>query len=61
MRYFRLAGDHAKKLHDELVATSPMTREVQLDEKWSFVYKKEARCEQDEKTNGYNWDHTALG
>jgi hypothetical protein len=29
-----------------------MTREVQFDEKWSFVYKKEAHCEQDEKTYG---------
>ena len=52
MRYARLAGDHANKLHDELVATSPMTREVQLDEKWSFVYKKEAHCDQDEKHTG---------
>ena len=60
MRYARLAGDHANKLHNELVAISPMTREVQLDEKWSFVYKKEAHCEQDEKTYGDNWDHTAL-
>ena len=40
MRYARLAGDHAQKLHDELVSVSPMTREVQFDEKWSFVYKK---------------------
>jgi len=50
MRYARLAGGHARKLHDELVAASPLTRELQLDEKWSFVYKKEARCEECEKT-----------
>ena len=60
MRYARLAGDHAVKLHDELVAVSPTTREVQLDEKWSFVYKKEAHCDADEKTFGDNWDHTAI-
>lgn len=40
MRYARIAGDHAKKLHDELVAHSSMTKEVQLDEKWNFVNKK---------------------
>ena len=50
MRYARRAGGHARKLHDELVAVSPLTREVQFDEKWSFVYKKEARCEEGEKT-----------
>jgi hypothetical protein len=60
MRYARLAGDHAQKLHDELVAVSPLTRELQLDEKWSFVYKKEARCEEGEKTCGDNWDHVAI-
>jgi hypothetical protein len=60
MRYARIAGSHSQKLHDEFVAVSPTTREVQLDEKWSFVYKKEAHCEEDEKTCGYNWDHTAL-
>jgi len=60
MRYARLAGDHATKLHDELVAVSPRTREVQLDEKWAFAYKKEAHCNPDEKTCGDNWDHTAI-
>lgn len=60
MRYARIAGSHSQKLHDEFVAVSPTTREVQLDEKWSFVYKKEAHCEEDEKTCGDNWDHTAL-
>jgi LacI family transcriptional regulator len=39
-RYVRLAGNHAKLLHDELVEYSPRTKEVQYDEKWSFVRKK---------------------
>lgn len=38
----------------------PETREVQFDEKWSFVYKKEANCEVDEDERGDNWDHTAI-
>ena len=33
------AGGHAKKLHDELVRNLNV-REVQFDEKWSFVGKK---------------------
>src|SRR5262245_35307589 len=38
VRYSRLAGDHARQVHDELVAFSPNTREVRFDEKWSFVF-----------------------
>ena len=34
-----------RDLHDELVAVSPRTREVQFDEKWAFVAKKEAHCD----------------
>ena len=41
-RYSRLAGEHARDAHDELVALSPLTTEVQFDEKWAFVAKKEA-------------------
>ena len=44
-RYTALAGAHAEGLHDELVAFSPSTREVQADEKWGFVAKKEATCD----------------
>jgi LacI family transcriptional regulator len=36
-RYSKLAGKHAYKLHDELVAFSPYTRTLQFDEKWAFV------------------------
>src|SRR3954454_4950267 len=39
-RLSRLAGEQARDLHDELGAVSPRTREVQFDEKWSFVTKK---------------------
>ena len=39
-RLGRVAGDHARDLHDELVALSPLTREVQFDEKWAFVAKQ---------------------
>jgi len=60
IRYARVAGDHASKLHHELVASSPQTREVQLDEKWSFVAKKEDKCNDEDKTCGDNWDHVAL-
>ena len=32
--YNRLAGGHARRLHDEFMGTSRATTEVQLDEKW---------------------------
>jgi hypothetical protein len=38
----------------------PQTREVQFDEKWAFVRKKEAHCEPDESEQGDNWDHVAF-
>lgn len=38
----------------------PETTEVQFDEKWAFVGKKEANCEPDEKDQGDNWDHVAF-
>lgn len=33
---------------------------MQFDEKWSFVYKKDANCLPDEDELGDNWDHTAI-
>ena len=63
-RYVRVAGAHAVRMHYELVAESPETREIQLDEKWSFVgKKKEDEDEEDSVTQprcGQNWDHTAI-
>ncbi len=41
----------------------PQTREVQLDEKWGFVAKKEKHCDRDEVADhdkGDQWDHTAI-
>jgi len=38
-RLTRIAGDHAKALHDELVS-GIQVKEAQADEKWSFVGKK---------------------
>jgi transposase-like protein len=39
LRLMRRGGGHAQALHDELVRHLK-TREVQFDEKWSFVGKK---------------------
>jgi hypothetical protein len=41
-RLTRLAGDHAKALHDELV-NGVQVKEAQADEKWSFVGKERER------------------
>jgi IS1 family transposase len=41
----------------------PQTREVQFDEKWSFVAKKEKHCDPDnpdDAQQGDNWDHVAF-
>jgi len=62
-RYSRLAGTHARDAHDELVRLSPRTTEVQLDEKRSFVAKKEVHCDREDPTDdgkGDCWDHVEL-
>ncbi len=41
-RLTRIAGDHAKSLHDELVM-GVQVKEAQADEKWSFVEKKKRK------------------
>jgi hypothetical protein len=41
----------------------PKTEEVQLDEKWSFVAKKEKHCDRYDPTDehkGECWDHIAF-
>ena len=51
------------RLHDELVAFSPRTREVQFDEKWSFVFKKQEHCDPTDPADanrGDCWDHVAF-
>ena len=48
---------------DELVAHSPQTRELQMDEKWSFVAKKEKNCDEDDPEDQFRgdcWDHVAF-
>ena len=45
------------------MAFSPQTREVQFDEKWAFVGKKEKHCDPDDPADddrGDNWDHVAF-
>jgi IS1 family transposase len=40
----------------------PLTREVQFDEKWAFVAKKEAHCDRSDPADdrkGDTWDHVA--
>jgi hypothetical protein len=55
-------GMHAKAVHDECVRELDVD-EVQFDEKWAFVEKKQKNCdpsdpEDDDK--GDQWDHTAI-
>ena len=53
-------GEHA---HDELAAASPHTIEVQFDEKWAFVAKKEANCDRGDPSDDHKgdyWDHIGL-
>jgi hypothetical protein len=41
----------------------PRTREVQFDEQWAFVGKKEKHCDPEESADaqqGDNWDHVAF-
>jgi IS1 family transposase len=41
----------------------PLTTEVQFDEKWSFVAKKEAHCDRSDPADDHKgdyWDHVAL-
>ncbi len=62
-RYTRAAGEQAAAAHDELVARSPATREIQMDEAWSFVAKKEKNCDEDEPEDQFHgdcWDHVAF-
>ena len=62
-RYSRATGEHSRAAHDELVAHSPETRELQMDEKWSFVAKKEKNCDQDDPEDRFRgdcWDHVAF-
>ena len=55
-------GRHARSLHDQLV-TGLNVKEVQFDEKWAFVGKKQKHCDDsvaDDADKGDQWDHTAV-
>src|SRR5262245_21715457 len=63
IRYSLLAGEQAQDLHDVLVAFSPQTREVQCDEKWACVGKKQQHCDPADPADTAqrdNWDHVAF-
>jgi len=38
----------------------PESKEIQFDEKWSFVRKKEKNCHENEESFGEQWDHIAI-
>lgn len=38
----------------------PTTSEVQFDEKWAFVGKKQKNCDEDDRRHGDCWDHVAV-
>src|SRR3954453_22546670 len=62
-RYGRAAGEHARAAHDDLVALSPETRALQMDEEWAFVAKKEKNCDEDDPEDQFRgdcWDHVAF-
>ncbi len=63
-RLSKIAGDHALGLPDSSWSPSPpLTREVQFDEKWSFVAKKEKNCDPTDPADdrmGDTWDHVAI-
>ena len=59
----RASGAPARDAHDELVAHSPQTRELPMDERWSFVAKKEKNCDEDDPQDQFRgdcWDHVAF-
>jgi transposase-like protein len=64
IRYARLAGKHAPpSCTGNWWPFPPQTREVQLDEKWAFVYEKQDQCDpenQADHTAGDCWDHVAF-
>jgi hypothetical protein len=52
-----------RKSHRDQSLFPPRTREVQFDEKWSFVAKKEKNCDPTDPADdrkGDTWDHVAI-
>lgn len=55
-------GLHARLFHDATVRDLNVT-EVQFDEKWAFVSKKQKNCDlgdPEDAVKGDQWDHTAI-
>ena len=48
-RLAKKAGEHALLMHNDLVKSSPQTREIQMDEKWAYVGKKQRHLSEEEK------------
>ena len=62
VRYSRLGGMLSKSTTSSWLFP-PQTREVQFDEKWSFVYKKQEHCDPDNPADDHHgdwWDHMAI-
>lgn len=45
LRYSKISGEHSKSIHDELVRDLEV-EEVELDEKWNFVEKKDKNIDE---------------
>ncbi|MBF0176892.1 MAG: IS1 family transposase [Magnetococcales bacterium] len=61
-RILRRVGSHARGIHDRLVRGLDVP-EVQMNEMWSFVKKKDKNCTEKERFEGEAgsvWDHIAI-
>lgn len=59
-RLLRVSGRHAERCHDQYVG-GMTPRAVEFDEQWSFVQKKQKRCQAEESDEaGAQWDHRAV-
>ena len=65
-RWFVTADSWANTPKDSTTSSwlfPPRTQEVQFDEKWSFVFKKEEHCNPQDPADAHRgdwWDHTAF-
>ena len=54
---------HARDAHRRTGGPLASTRDLQMDEKWSFVAKKEKNCDEDDPEDQFRgdcWDHVAF-
>ena len=62
VRYARRVGETPSKSTTSSWLFPPQTSEVQFDEKWSYVFKKQAHCDPANPADAQSgdwWDHTA--